>query len=201
MKGALFLDRDGTLIADRHYIGDPTLVELLPGAAESIRNANARAVPVVVVTNQSGIGRGLITMEQYHAVTQRMVALLAEQHATIDANYHCPHWPETDGDCECRKPGLGMYRQAAREHHLVLSQSAYIGDRWRDVKPGIVSGGMAILVPSDDTPADDIERAGLEARVIPSLIDATNAALDFIDAGRDTQSASGVHDEMKDDGN
>jgi HAD superfamily hydrolase (TIGR01662 family) len=75
LKGALFLDRDGTLIVDRHYIGDPSLVELLPGAADAVRNANARAVPVIVVTNQSGIGRGIITMEQYHAVSQRMATL------------------------------------------------------------------------------------------------------------------------------
>ena len=181
MKGALFLDRDGTLIVDRHYIGEPSLVELLPGAADAVRNANARAVPVIVITNQSGIGRGIITMEQYHAVNQRMVTLLDEQHAVINASYHCPHWPEADGACECRKPGLGMYRQAAAEHALALPQSAFIGDRWRDVEPGIASGGFAALVPSANTPPEDIELARRHARVATSLLDATDAALAYIE--------------------
>jgi histidinol phosphatase-like enzyme len=102
----------------------------------------------------------------------------------IDASYHCPHWPYADGECECRKPGLGMYRQAAREHEIALSQSAFIGDRWRDVEPGVVSGGFAVLVPGPNTPPEDLERAGQDAQVVMSLLDATNLALDYIDSDR-----------------
>jgi histidinol-phosphate phosphatase family protein len=209
LKGALFLDRDGTLIVDRHYIGDPSLVELLPGAADSIRDANARAIPVIVVTNQSGIGRGIITMEQFHAVSARMATLLGEQRAVIDATYHCPHWPDIDGECECRKPGLGMYRQAAKEHGLTLAQSAFIGDRWRDVEPGVLSGGFAVLVPSANTPPDDVEMAARDAHVMTSLHDATRAALDFVDSAAAGSShettapnaGSPLHNDMADNGN
>lgn len=190
MKAALFLDRDGTIIVDRHYPGDPEEVELLPGAAAAIRAANARAMPVVVITNQSGIGRGLITIEQYHAVHQRMVTLLEQDGAHIDASYHCPHWPEQDGSCECRKPGLALYTQAATEHDIDLSQSAFVGDRWRDVEPGVRSGGLAVLVPGPNTSGDDVVRAQREARVLPSLESAVAAMFERVDSARPDPSAS-----------
>lgn len=182
MKGALFLDRDGTIIVDGHYIGDPAAVVLIDGAADAIRTANARAIPVVVVTNQSGIGRGLISMEQYHAVHVRMTALLAEQKATVDASYHCPHWPERDGACDCRKPGLGMHRQAATELGLDLAHSAYIGDRWRDIEGGVKLGGLGIMVPSENTPTEEMELAEQEAHVRATLSMAVDASIAFIDA-------------------
>ena len=181
MKGALFLDRDGTIIVDRHYMGDPSLVQLIDGAGGAIRLANAHAIPVIVVTNQSGIGRGRITPEQYHAVHRRMIELLSEHGATIDASYHCPHWPENDGECACRKPALGMYRRAAMDHDIDLSGSAFVGDRWRDVEPGVVSGGLAILVQGADTPASDTERATNEAKVMKRLEEAVKLAVEFID--------------------
>ena len=184
MSGALFLDRDGTIIADRHYLGDPALVSLLPGAARAIHAANAHAVPVFVVTNQSGIGRGLITLEQFHAVNQRMITMLAAENATITATYHCPHFPDRDGACECRKPGLGMYRQAAAEHGVSLAQSAFIGDRWRDVEPGVVSGGFAVMVPGRDTPADEIEKARMAVRVETSMERAASMALEYVMNGQ-----------------
>ena len=190
---ALFIDRDGTIIADAHYLADPAGVRLLPGAASAIAAANAARVPVVVVTNQSGIARGLITPAQYEATRARTDALLARQGARVLATYHCPHWPDVTGPCDCRKPALGMYRDAAAHHALDLARSAYIGDRWRDVSPALATGGVGILVPGRETPADDIERARemLSSRltIAASLTEAVHLALASVHANRDASSA------------
>lgn len=181
MTVALFLDRDGTVIADAHYLADPSGVRLIAGAADAVRWANAQQVPVFLVTNQSGIARGLITPAQYQATRARTEALLADAGAEIVQTYHCPHWPEVSGPCNCRKPGLGMYQQAAAEHGLDLARAAYIGDRWRDVQPAMATGGVGVLVPGIETPVDDVEqaRSALSSRlhVADSLSDAVRWAL------------------------
>lgn len=158
-RAALFLDRDGTIIADAHYPSDPAQVVLLAGAGAAIARANAAGIPVVIVTNQSGLGRGLITLDQYESVRVRVDELLAQEHAHADATYHCPHWPERDGPCDCRKPGIGMHRDAARALNLSLPASVYIGDRWRDVQPAITTGGLGILVAGEETPIEDLRKA------------------------------------------
>lgn len=161
-RAAAFLDRDGTIIRDAAYARDPQLVELLPGAATAIRRLNDRDIPVIVVTNQSGIARGLLTMAEYEAVRDRMSQLLAKEHAHLTASYVCPHHPDFGDPCDCRKPGVGMYRQAIAEHHLDPTRSAFIGDRWRDVGPAHALGGLGVLVLSDATPAADQDRALVE---------------------------------------
>lgn len=158
-RGAAFLDRDGTLIDDVHYIGKPELVVLRPGAAQAIASLNRSGIPVIVVTNQSGIARGLFTQADYERVSARMAELLARYEARIDATYMCPHHPEFGGECDCRKPGTLLFRRAAAEHGLNLTRSAYIGDRWRDVAPGIALGGRPILIVDESTAADERERA------------------------------------------
>jgi D-glycero-D-manno-heptose 1,7-bisphosphate phosphatase len=183
-RGALFLDRDGTIIVDEHYLGDETRVRLLPGAARAVRRANAAGVFVVVVTNQSGIGRGLITNAQYQRVAARVIALLAEHDAYVDATYYCPHAPASADACECRKPGLGMYQQAARALSLDLASSAYIGDKWRDIAPALAANGLGILVPAATTPPADLERAVLSAHTSPDLEQAVAQALSWMRASR-----------------
>lgn len=168
-RPAVFLDRDGTIIHDRDYPRDPDLVQLLPGAAAAIRTLNEHGIPIVVVTNQSGIARGLVTVADYEAVHGRMVELLRAEGAAILDAYMCPHLPEISGECECRKPGTLMYRQAATRHGLALDRSAYIGDRWRDVAPALALGGRGILVPSPSTPDADRDRAEREAELAPDL--------------------------------
>ena len=191
---ALFIDRDGTLIADAHYLADASRVHLLPGAANAVATANAAQVPVVVVTNQSGIARGLITHAQYEAVRDRTTALLSAGGATVLATYHCPHWGHPKAPCECRKPGLGMYREAAAAHQLDLMRSAYIGDRWRDVQPALATGGIGILVPGIETPAADVEeaRSALSARIFmaENILEAVSLALAMIGARMPLQSPS-----------
>ena len=193
---ALFIDRDGTLIADAHYLADASRVQLLPGAAAAVANANAAQVPVVVVTNQSGIARGLITTSQYEAVRDRTNALLRAGGAAVLATYHCPHWGHPKELCECRKPGLGMYREAAAAYQLDLMRSAYIGDRWRDVQPALATGGIGILVPGIETPADDVEeaRSALSARIFMAehLLEAVSIALAMVGPRAPLQPPSGV---------
>ena len=165
---AVFLDRDGTIIEDAHYLSDPGQLRLMDGAAEAIARINAALIPVIVITNQSGIGRGYFTIDDHRAVTQRLDELLAAKSAHIDASYFCPHAPEDA--CECRKPGVLLFTRAADEHSGVdLARALYVGDRMRDIDPGLAFGGTAVLVPSRDTPADEIERAERVARVAPTL--------------------------------
>src|ERR1043165_10137569 len=114
-RRAAFLDRDGTIIRDTEYLRDPEQVELLPGAAAAIKRLNDAGIPVIVVTNQSGIARGLLTEQDYERVRMRVDQELAKHGARIDATYHCPHYPEITGPCDCRKPGLKFYLQAAEE--------------------------------------------------------------------------------------
>ncbi len=171
---AAFLDRDGTLVEDLHYLSDPGAVRLLPHVGESVRRLNDAGVLVVVVTNQSGIARGLITEAQYEAIRSRLQAILRDEGARIDATYHCPHHPDIDGTCECRKPGTGMYRRAAAELGIDLKRSLYVGDRFRDVSPGIELGGMAFLVPSPSSPGSELE----DARRCDVLADSLQQAVD-----------------------
>ena len=188
-RPALFIDRDGTLIADAHYLADAQLVQLLPATGAAMRLARAAGVPVVIVTNQSGIARGLITPAQYDATRDRTVSLIEAAGGEVLSTYHCPHWPDVTGPCDCRKPGLGMYQQAAREHGLALSRSAYIGDRWRDAQPALSTGGLGILVPGRETPAGDMDRADAAAgqhrniAVSHSLLDAVTLALTRLGIG------------------
>jgi histidinol-phosphate phosphatase family protein len=171
------VDRDGTLMLDTHYPSRPEQVRLIPGVADALSAVNARGIPVVVVTNQSGIGRGLLSKANYEAVRAQLDHELTRAGARLDATYHCPHWNERTGPCDCRKPGLGMYRQAAAEHTLDLSRSGYIGDRWTDVEPAISTGGLGVLVPGPGTRDADIMSARAHAHVVPSLRDAIDLFL------------------------
>lgn len=175
-RAAAFLDRDGTIIRDTEYLRDPADVELLPGVAPVIAALNAARIPVIVVTNQSGIARGLMTEADYTRVAMRLDALLAAEGARLDATYHCPHLPEISGPCECRKPGVLLYRRAMADHALDASASAYAGDRWRDIAAADAFGGRGYLVPSAATTADDRARTGGALRIVASLEEAVRDA-------------------------
>ena len=147
---AVFLDRDGTLIEDPGYLGDTAQVRLLPGVASAIRQLNDADLRAIVVTNQSGIARGLYTLDNYFAIERRLNELLLSEGARLDAHYFCPHLPEITGPCECRKPGTLLFRQAAERFGLDLPGSWWIGDRLRDLEPGAALGGQGILVESGE---------------------------------------------------
>lgn len=142
-----FLDRDGTLIRDTGYVAAPEDVELLPGAAAAVCRLNAAEVPVIVVTNQSGIGRGYFDVTAFESVQERLRSLLAREGARIDATYYCPHAPVER--CECRKPGLGLYRLAAAELGVRTAGALYVGDRVRDVSPARALKGLGMLVAGE----------------------------------------------------
>jgi histidinol-phosphate phosphatase family protein len=169
-RPAAFLDRDGTIIHDATYVRDPRDVELLPGAADAIRRLNALDVPVIVVTNQSGIARGYLGPDDYERVRQRLDALLAESGARIDATYMCPHFPDITGPCDCRKPGLELYHRAIADHQLDPTRSLFTGDRCRDVVPAIALGGLGILLDVDSTPEEDRHRAHEESATIAASL-------------------------------
>ena len=147
-RRAVFLDRDGTIIEDAGYLRDPAGVRLLSGAARAIRQLNEHGFIVVVATNQSGIARGLLTLDEYGATERRVDELLALEGARLDAHYYCPHLPELSGPCDCRKPGSLLYRQAAERFGLDLSRSWLVGDRLRDVLPAESFGARGILLLS-----------------------------------------------------
>jgi len=148
---AVFLDRDGTIMEDAHYIKSPNQVRLLPGAAAAVKRLNDAKIRVIVATNQSGIARGKFTVQDYEAVRARLESLLKAEGAHIDASYYCPHYPSITGPCNCRKPGLKMFTDAMLDSMLEADDVAYIGDRWRDVTAATKLGGRGIMINSPMT--------------------------------------------------
>jgi histidinol-phosphate phosphatase family protein len=157
-RGAVFLDRDNTLVADPGYLADPAQVTLLPQVAQGLGALARAGWPLVVISNQSGIARGLHTADDFHAVMARIGDLLAPAGVVIRAAYFCPHHPDFTGPCDCRKPGLTLFRQAAAEHGLDLAASWFVGDRWHDVAPALAVGGRGVLLARDGG-AEDVQQA------------------------------------------
>jgi D-glycero-D-manno-heptose 1,7-bisphosphate phosphatase len=143
----VFLDRDGTVINDRGYLADPSGVELVDGAAPALRSLHDGGVLLVLVSNQSGIARGLIRREDHARVHARLEQVLSAEGVVLDAYYYCEHGP--DDDCECRKPRPGMLRTAAREHGIDLAASFMVGDKRSDVAAGHAAGCTSVLFGTD----------------------------------------------------
>lgn len=147
----IFLDRDGTVNEEVDYLSSPLDLHLIPGAAEAIREANESAFKVFIITNQSGIARGILTEDRLSEIHAALVSKLAEHHANIDAIYYCPHHPDFGeapyrASCDCRKPATGMIDRAAQRFGIDLGKSFVIGDRMIDVQTGNNSGATSILV-------------------------------------------------------
>jgi histidinol-phosphate phosphatase family protein len=143
-RAALFVDRDGTLIAERQYISQPGDVELLPGVASALRQVRQAGHPVVVISNQAGVGRGFFPESRVHEVMARLRELLRAEGVELDAIRYCPHAP--DAGCDCRKPGGRLLREAAEDLRISLRDSAMVGDRWLDVDAGLGVGAAGVLV-------------------------------------------------------
>ena len=144
LRPAVFLDRDGTIGEEMGYVNHVDRFQVFPYAAEAIRHLNEAEIPVVVVTNQSGIARNIFPESLVHEVHKKMVAELASGGAWIDAIYFCPH--KSEDACVCRKPNPGLLEQAAREHGLDLAGSWVVGDRYADLEMGHAAGARGILV-------------------------------------------------------
>ncbi|MBA4070659.1 MAG: HAD family hydrolase [Gemmatimonas sp.] len=177
-RRVVFLDRDGTLIVDKNYLKDPAQITLVPHAANAVRAFNYALVPVIIVSNQSGIARGLLTEQDYSAQRARIDDLLEERSAFVDDHYHCPHHPDITGPCECRKPGIGMFERAILEHQIDAAASFFIGDKLRDLLPAKAYGARGFLVPSPETSPEDVQGALAEGfELVASLADAAAKAL------------------------
>jgi histidinol-phosphate phosphatase family protein len=144
MSRIIFLDRDGTVNVERHYLDDPDGVELYPGVAGGIRRLRELGMRVAVITNQSAIGRGRFDEARLAAIHERLRALLAAEGAEVDGLYHCPHTP--NDHCPCRKPGTALMERAARELGGALELSFFVGDKVCDLDAGRAIGARTILV-------------------------------------------------------
>ncbi len=162
LRRAVFLDRDGTLNVDKHYVSDPKDVELAPGALAGARALADAGFLLIVASNQSGIARGMFTEKQADAVDARVRQLLASNGASIAAFYRCPHLSDAPlreyaRVCACRKPEPGMLLQAAADWNLDLSQCWVVGDRARDIAAARAAGCRSVSVvgaPPHDPPED-----------------------------------------------
>ena len=160
MKKAIFLDRDGTINIDPGYIGNPNLIKLYPGVAEGIKTLkNEFGYVVIVISNQSGITRGLITSEDVDKVNKRINEILALEKTEIDAFYYCPYHPSFDSEekCKCRKPSPQMVFKAADDFQIDLKKSFFMGDKPSDILCGHNAGLKTILVKTTISDAEIIE--------------------------------------------
>ncbi len=144
LRRAAFLDRDGTICEEMGYVNHVDRMRIFPFAAGAIRQLNEAHIPVIVVTNQSGVARDIFPESLVHQVHKKLISELAAGGARVDAIYFCPH--KTEDGCECRKPNPGLLERAAREHALDLAASWVVGDRYADLEMGHAAGGRGILV-------------------------------------------------------
>ena len=166
---AVFLDRDGTVVDDPGFLHEPGKVKLLPGAAQAIKKLNEHDFLVIIVTNQSGIARGLYTVEDYEGVQRRLIELLEKQGAHIDGAYFCPHHPQFTGRCDCRKPGSKLFQEAQQALDIDFTRSWWIGDRLSDVQPARVLDGHGILVATGDGNLHQGQARALGVMVVADL--------------------------------
>jgi D-glycero-D-manno-heptose 1,7-bisphosphate phosphatase len=148
---AVFLDRDGTLIEEGNYVSHLSQVRLFPYTVDAVRQLNVAGFKVVVITNQAGIARGIVSETFVAEAHAYLSERLAAGGASVDGYYYCPHHPAgiVDGlnvECECRKPKAGLWRRAAADLELDLSRSFSVGDRWRDVGAARAAGTRSIMV-------------------------------------------------------
>jgi len=143
-KRFVLLDRDGTIIKERHYLSDPQQVELLAGAAEGLRQMQEMGLGAIAVTNQSGIGRGFFDEKRLWEIHQRMLELLTAESVFLEDIYFCPHTPADN--CSCRKPLSGLVEQAAEKYGFNPQDSFVIGDKPCDIELGQRVGAITFLV-------------------------------------------------------
>ena len=165
----LILDRDGTLIEERHYLSDPDRVALLPGAAAGLREFEKAGFTVIMVTNQSGIARGLVTLEDLAAIHARLERLLAREGVRLDGIYSCPH--DGASGCLCRKPGTALVERAASELGVDPARAIVVGDKLADLELGRALGVPTALVTTGYGPRTLTEAAGRADYLVGDLLE------------------------------
>ncbi|WGM20776.1 HAD-IIIA family hydrolase [Paenarthrobacter sp. OM7] len=176
LKAVLF-DRDGTLVVDVPYNGDPQLVRPMDGALAALEEVRRAGLATGVLSNQSGVARGLLSMDQVDAVNQRVEQLLGP----FDVWQVCPHGPEDS--CECRKPAPGMILAACHALGIEPSEAAYVGDIGTDMDAAAAAGARSVLVPTEITLHEEIEAA---ANVAVDLGHAVEILLSGVPEEQDT---------------
>jgi D-glycero-D-manno-heptose 1,7-bisphosphate phosphatase len=150
-RPAAFLDRDGTIVVERNFLGDPDVIELIPGAVEAIRMLNQWGFYVIGISNQSGVARNYYGHADVEAVNGRLIQLLAAEGARLDRVYYCPHHPAVQRShgrppCDCRKPSPGMITRARADFAIDLKRSLVVGDQIADISLAQAVGISGILV-------------------------------------------------------
>lgn len=144
MVRACFLDKDGTIVEDPHYMVDESQLKIIPGAIESIKRLRELGFKIIVVTNQSQVGRGMITEDKLKSIMNRMDEMFRNKGAIIDRIYYCPHHP--DIGCSCRKPSSLLFEQAKKDFDIDFTKSYLIGDLYSDILAAKKIGCKSILV-------------------------------------------------------
>jgi D,D-heptose 1,7-bisphosphate phosphatase len=178
---AVFFDRDGTINVDPGYIGNPASVQLYKGVTEGIFELKKAGFKIIVVSNQSGIARGLITKEDVEAVNKKINELLKEANTQIDAFYYCPYHPDfsTKEESECRKPSPKMIFEAAKEWNITLSESYVVGDAAVDVECGINAGIKTVLIKTTLSD-EEISHLNNQGKIPTFIADNFSDACNFI---------------------
>jgi D-glycero-D-manno-heptose 1,7-bisphosphate phosphatase len=168
MDKALFLDRDGIINVDKHYLYKPEDVEFIPGIFKLCRLFQDKGFLIIVVTNQSGIARGFYTEQDFQTLTNWLSDQFAQRGIEITATYHCPHHPDITGECECRKPKIGMLKKAIERFNIDVKNSLMIGDKISDVKAAL-SAGLTLPVLVTQKLGDQPLQHPDESLIVPSL--------------------------------
>jgi D-glycero-D-manno-heptose 1,7-bisphosphate phosphatase len=164
----VILDRDGTMVVDRNYLSDPDGLSFLPGAAEGLRSMYGQGFRLIVITNQSGVGRGMFSMESLQQMNTRLMAMVDQSGARLERIYCCPHRPEDH--CACRKPGTKLMMDAASDLGFEPRRAIVIGDKASDVEFGRGAGATTMLIAED--PAAAQVRAARADYVVHDLSEA-----------------------------
>jgi D-glycero-D-manno-heptose 1,7-bisphosphate phosphatase len=170
MDNVVILDRDGTIVIDRGYLADPDRLEFLPGASEALRWLWERAYRLVVITNQSGVGRGLFSIDRVVAMNARLHEMVERAGAKLTQIYVCPHAPEAG--CACRKPNLALMAKAATELNFNPRRSVVVGDKESDIEFGLRAGARSILISSE---RPDASKRIASTLIVPNLMEAARA--------------------------
>ena len=177
-QSAVFLDRDGTLNEDRGYVTSVRQFVLFPGVCEAIARLNQLQLPVIVVTNQSAIARGLMTEEDLTEIHQAFTQSLRQAGAHVDRFYFCPHHPQAG--CECRKPKPGMIHQAVREFGLDVSRCCLIGDKQSDLEAAQAAGVKGVLVRTSPYAHEAVGAYKADRLPIAFVADSFSSAIDWV---------------------
>jgi D-glycero-D-manno-heptose 1,7-bisphosphate phosphatase len=176
----VILDRDGTIVVDRPYLADPAGLEFLPGAAAGLRALHEQGLRLVLITNQSGVGRGLLSLGQLEAIHARLRRMMSEAGAPLEAIYFCPHAPEAD--CACRKPRSELLLRAAAELGFEPADAVVIGDKTSDIEFGARVGARTILIAPQVT--DRAPEAGARPDFVAADLMQAAVAIRELSAGR-----------------